>query len=564
MVKGPAEIIGTLQCQTDEHWKSRQTAVSDLEKLSEDESPLALGLLKGIISDSNRRVRYTGVHALGQLSRPSVWGRTPGKFAGEAIPELTRCLADPDPSIRKFALEPLRTLKESGQVGNVVVHSTPALPDILVSMKDEDWRVRESGGRVLMQLEAFAIPALPQIVEMLLDDSAQCREMAKRCMESLLDRGFFVAEMSVAVPIVAALLRKKLTGAKDWKVRVAAAWACSQGILGPLVNVHKVVSILKNDRDLPTRLAAVEVLGAIGLAAAPTLSELTDVMLSGPVKTPPPLKAAVVDLVLAIRTEMVEVIGRAIHKHREVKEAIDEAQRIATRIGKETEWERKDAIERLSRPVPHHAGAVTELLRVLLDPTCPGAAQGPGSEVMCADGLLKFRENGSLGGIDVDGQGAALARTLMDRLQDKNWRVRLACADALANLAAQLQQPAQRLQNRLEGEDRDMQMGAQRLMRLLGQAGAFLEPDVLATAAAESLRRVLKTDWTVRKTAPDDLLVARKVAREAIQRLVQAKLTDSMKSDDAWFEMEEQRLFEERRRATRKKTRVIHHSASAS
>eukprot|EP00440_Ansanella_granifera_P017459 gb/GFBE01018964.1/.p1 GENE.gb/GFBE01018964.1/~~gb/GFBE01018964.1/.p1 ORF type:complete len:579 (+),score=129.97 gb/GFBE01018964.1/:1-1737(+) len=546
MPPGVAELLNRLDknCIDDKPWAIRRDAVSALEVLKPEVAGMAAGSLRSImLHDCNRRVRVAGAHALGELCTPKVFGRIPGEFAAEAVPTLARLLADPDPVVRKIAKDPFNMLREDGRTGDVSANAAPALPELIELLDDEDWRTRQSAARAFADLGSASLPACSKLAESLVDEASQVRDTAKQSFDSLVQNGCCAADLSVAVPPTAELLIAKLKG-KSWKIRCSAAWTCSNGSLGSVINVCRLAEILLGDRDLRTRIVAAEMLGSCGLACLPALPELASVLQTAhDVKA---LRTPCMEALLLVRSEMVNVIGRAIAKNPDLEQAVAHTQFLAKKLKAESGFERDQAIKSLIQPGKSHIASVTELMRVILEPSSIDADrydEGAAAKLATSfEAFGKFREAGMLGSLDTKGQGGTLIKTLMERAcGDRHWRVRLACAEALASQAVQMKRPVDCLQHHIHGEDKALKTSAKRLKRLLEQSGAFLEPGLLAIAATEHLRHVVSKDFDPPNIVDQDLKMARNLALTSLKRMVKAQLIKDDEEFDAFIKAEEVR-----------------------
>eukprot|EP00930_Biecheleria_cincta_P042582 TRINITY_DN29296_c0_g1_i2.p1 TRINITY_DN29296_c0_g1~~TRINITY_DN29296_c0_g1_i2.p1 ORF type:complete len:575 (+),score=104.41 TRINITY_DN29296_c0_g1_i2:121-1845(+) len=525
-------------------WHQKASALRDLQELGTDADG-CFPSLKPTLSDTNLRVRSAGAQACAALSIPDVWGRLPGKMGSQVLPELARCMSDVDPATRRVAREPFNELKASGHLGEVGVGALPVLPDLIRQLEDEDWRIRESAARVFPELGPTGIPACSALVRLIADEANNCREMAKSSLDSLVDVGFVAADLRVVVPPSAQHLRMRLTS-KNWKVKCAAAWALGTGATGAVMNARRLAEIVQREPNQHVRILAVEVLGRLGLACLPALPVVANIYgvlktaeIYGELKkgttrpTDPALRKACHDTLYIVRSEMVSIIGKAMPKHQETQKAVEKAQRAAIRFGCDTQYERELAIKQLCTANSMHIAAVTEMLKVLLDPTCPGA-QAEGSMTSAAEAIKATFDAGLLGAFDTENEGTNITSGLIKLMKDRKWRVRLAAAEAVASQAAFLRRPVARIQHHAESEDESMRVAAKRVLRLLQRDCACLDPFALAKKAAPELRYVNSHDFVLDcdGVPVNDLVMAQKVAREALKKLIQSKLIEQVAKDD--------------------------------
>lgn len=524
-------------------WHQKASALRELQDLGTDAEG-CFPSLRTTLSDTNLRVRSAGAQACSTLSIPEVWGRLPGKMGSQVLPELARCMSDVDSATRRLAREPFNELKVSGHLGEVGVGALPVVPDLIRQLQDEDWRIRESAARVFSELGPTGIPACSALVRLIADESNNCREMAKSSLDNLVDVGFVAADLRVIVPPSAQHLRKQLKH-KNWKVKCAAAWALGTGATGAVMNAKRLAEFVQKDPNQHIRILAVEVLGRLGLACLPALPVLANIYsvlkttaAYGELKkgTTRPTDAALMkacyDTMYIVRSEMVSIIGKAMPKHHETQKAVEKAQRAAIRFGCDTQFEREIAIKQLCTPSSMHIAAVTEMLRVLLDPSCPGA-QAEGSWASAAEAIQATFDASLLGAFDTENEGTNITSGLIKLMKDRKWRVRLAAAGAAASQAAFLVRPVARIQHHVEGEDEPMRLAAQRVSRVLQRDGACLDPIELAKAAAPELRYVNSHDFVLdcEGVPIPDLVMAQKVAREALKKIIQSKLVEQVKTD---------------------------------
>lgn len=525
---------------TDSHWRRRKDALETLEHLHSESSWVAFHRMQKSLSDGNLQVRRACTHAIGELSLPEVWGRTPGDFAAQAVPELARCLADVDPTIRKASKGTFQELEASGVVGSMAAAAQSAIPDLIAGLSDDAWARRQAATKALGDLGPGGVFAAQAMAPLLADDAGNCRETAKATLDNLIGLGFVAADLRNTIPSAACRMIPKLAH-KDWRVRAACALALGTGGVSVALGAQQLVYIVaKESRDLTTRILACELLKTLGLAGLPAVPELAVVAKGAGEGKDPALRRAAFSTLLSLRQELVAAIGRGISAKREVQAGVSRAQLIAERLGRSVAFDRLRSVEELMQPSWTHVAGIAELLRVLLDPECPGAAAGQESYKAAIQGLFKFRDAKLSGNFDTGKSGPDLVRALSLGVKDKNWSVRIACAEALMSLAIALQEPMACLQNALQSSSGEQKAAAQRILRKMDIDKELLDPHSLAEKAATELRAV-KSVFTSfgfeGKLSPnpsiprESLEVARSVAQQCLLQLLEHQLIEELPGD---------------------------------
>eukprot|EP00931_Biecheleriopsis_adriatica_P060523 TRINITY_DN36362_c0_g1_i1.p1 TRINITY_DN36362_c0_g1~~TRINITY_DN36362_c0_g1_i1.p1 ORF type:complete len:648 (-),score=152.14 TRINITY_DN36362_c0_g1_i1:159-2030(-) len=528
----------------EDSWRTRRNAAEKLGQIEDETTEVAMNRMRACLSDGNLRVRRAGAKAMGDLCLPQVWGRKPGAFAAQAVPELCRHLGDPDIKVRKAVQEPLQKIEDSAYADVILLKGQSAVPILVEQLDSEEWPKRESALRAMKALGAAALPTVQVIVRLLADESTNCREMAKSSLETLVAGGFAAADLRVLVQGVSPHFLTQLRHS-SWQVRCAAAWALGQGGAGSLIGLPKIAQLLAKDKDKDwgMRVVAADLLGAIGLSAMPALPELSYAFKTD-LRHLEPLRQVTYKVLFNMHRELVGVVGRAISRDPRVKEGVDRAQWFGQRLGMVTAFERDQGVNGLLEPSSIHVAGITELLRVIMDPDCPGAAQGEISTNLAIESLGLFRDKGLLGWNfkapveEMHMEPAMAAQDLVAELmlrtkQDTNWSVRLASAEALANLACDLQEVTACLKRHLESEDINLKAGAQRLKRKLEKENkVYLDAKAMAEQAAVEFRVVDKPNFSPGHISHAERKFSQHLARGKLQQLVECKLVDKCDADD--------------------------------
>jgi len=535
MAPAAPELSARLQ---DQHWLRRVDAAEALEGLGED-GCLAIGGISKQLNDPNIRVRRAAAHALGQLSKPEVWGKKADFHATQAVTSLARCLADQDPQVRKIAREPLRMLKNDSAIGDISLAACLLVPELQRRLESEDWKEREGAARGLGELGPAALPVTQALARALADEAGCVREAAKASLARLVAGGFAVAEFRVALTPAIPYLTTRLSHV-DWRVRCSAAWALGTGGHAACMGAHKLAEILEQDRDLAMKRVALKVLAKMGLAALPALLEMTSHLTEVNEK----VKSAAWQAVFDLREQIVAVVGRALTRNPDIAFGIAVAQRQAKRLVSEVARERDAGVQTLQQPNKSHVAAVTELLRLMLDPGI-GSEQDCYLAIMSAqEALGKMRASQLLSGFAIKAGGPAV-KALKRHLKDGNYRVRMACAEALASLAVAVLGPMELLKKYASETTHEdaIRSAADRILKMLKEAGAIMDSAALSHKAAHEFRALLHPlfDAGEDDDHPEDLFRARKLAKAALQRLVDAGLEERTKADEE-VEMLEARI----------------------
>lgn len=509
-------------CLTDDHWRSRKDALDQFMRLDEDAGKLVFNRLRATLSDGNLRVRRAGAHTLAGLCLPEVWGKKPANFAAQAVSELTFHLADADPLVRKAAQEPLEELQKKAIVGDVVVAGQAALPSLKERLLDEDWQVRDATLRAMARLGVGALSCSKDIARLLTDDSAVCRDSAKSALDTMLGAGLAAADLKVVVPPNAELYVQRLKH-QDPKVRCAACWVLGHSAAA-VVNLHGIAEVLVKESNPKMLSLAAECIGAMQLAALPAAPEVAESLKSfvaqeGRQKMRSIARSAAGAALMQLHKEVVAVIGRAITKDPRVKDAAERAQQYGARLGRETNLQREEGVKALMQPAHSHVAAITELLRVILDPECPGAQAGMPSYLIAAGSLETFRENGLLGGFDLS--RCDIIAGLLEALEDSSWTVRLASAEALATLSCHIRPFLECLRQHRKSDNNELKVAAQKLWQSIDAGKVWTHARVMSESAVKVMRGMINTAKSGELKESDKHFI-RSVTSALMQRMVEA------------------------------------------
>lgn len=508
-------------CLTDDHWRSRKDALEQFMRLDEDAGKLVFNRLRATLSDGNLRVRRAGAHTLAGMCLPEVWGKKPANFAAQAVSESFH-LADADPLVRKAAQEPLEELQKKAIVGDVVVAGQAALPSLKERLLDEDWQIRDATLRAMARLGVGALSCSKDIARLLTDDSAVCRDSAKSALDTMLGAGLAAADLKVVVPPNAELYVQRLKH-QDPKVRCAACWVLGHSAAA-VVNLHGIAEVLVKESNPKTLSLAAECIGAMQLAALPAAPEVAESLKSfmaqeGREKMRGIARSPAGAALMQLHKEVVAVIGRAITKDPRVKDAAERAQQYGARLGRETNLQREEGVKALMQPAHSHVAAVTELLRVILDPECPGAQAGMPSYLIAVGSLETFRENGLLGGFDLS--RCDIIAELLEALEDSSWTVRLASAEALATLSCHIRPFLQCLRQHRKSDNNELKVAAQKLWQSIDAGKVWTHARVMSESAVKVMRGMINTTKSGELKDSDRHFV-RSVTSALMQRMVEA------------------------------------------
>ncbi|CAJ1401165.1 unnamed protein product [Effrenium voratum] len=520
---------------TDDHWRCRKEACEKILRLDTGSGQLVFNRLTATLSDGNLRVRRAGASTLAGMCLPEVWGKKPAEFGARAVSELTCHLADADPLVRKVAREPLDQLQRQALVGDVVVAGQAALPQLKARLADEDWQVRDATVRALGTFGPGALSLAQDMARLLADDSAVVRGSAKNALDSLVGVGLAAADLTVVVQPNVRLFVQRLKH-EDPKVRCAACWALGFGA-GTAVGLATMADLLVIESNPLLLLVTIEAMGFMGLevlAAAPELGLCLKTFLSqAREEDRVPIEAADeavrqlgTKTLLTLHQEIVKVIGRAIGKNPRVKDAVDRAQHYASRIGRKTHVQREEGVEALMGLQLPHVAAITELLRIILDPACPGAQAGAPSLYLAIETLEKFREAKLMGGMDMSRSGTDMVKGLLVCLEDESWQVRLASAEALAKLSCAMRAPLNCIRKHKASKKPQMQEAATILWQKMEDNQAWLNVRQMSESAIRLLRTLSNSPSKAGNLSDQEKQFIRTVASSTMKSLIDAGLAE--------------------------------------
>eukprot|EP00434_Breviolum_minutum_P022302 symbB.v1.2.019679.t1/scaffold1618.1/size109259/13 len=257
----------------------------------------------------------------------------------------------------------------------------------------------------MARLSVGALSCAKDIARLLTDDSAVCRDAAKTALDAMLGAGLAAADLKVVVPPNVELYVQSLKH-QDPKVRCAACWVLGHAAAA-VVNLHGMAEVLVKESSHIVLSLAAECIGSLKLGALPAAPEMALSLKSfmaqdGREKMRGPVARSSAGVALTqLYQEVVTVIGRAITKDPRVKDGAERAQQYGARLGRETNLQREEGVSALMLPAHSHVAAITELLRVILDPQCPGAQAGISSYLIAVGSLETLRDSGLLGGFDL-------------------------------------------------------------------------------------------------------------------------------------------------------------------
>jgi len=288
-------------------------------------------------------------------------------------------------------------------------------------------------------------------------------------------------------------------------VRCTASWAL--GVYGgSAVVAAPALSVALTDGVREVRALAVEALGNLGLAAMPALPEMGHRLGDNE------------ECVRTAAREAIERVHRALASRDRSEANLPVPARLLRRLEDPDEVERVAALQGLAELGVASALAVPRLAGALLD-TNPLVSEAAGKA------LAQLREAGLLGSLGDDGDidrppPVPLAEELSDVMDvdGERWEVRLAAAEALANLTLKAARVVQPLARRLHRADEAYVQASRQLLTRLGEQGAILDPLEAAENAAPML---------VERYASDDPLV-HGLASEALRKLHAAGLLDDL------------------------------------
>lgn len=471
MAPAAAELRQQLQ---DDFWHTRREAAKALGSLG-DGADLAIESLGQNLLDTNWRVRRAAAESLADLSEAEVWGHSPGKRAIKAVPELAKRLGDEDLFVRRAVKSPLNELKANRSIGDLTATVAPAYPELRLRLEDEDWRRREAAARALPEFGAIAMQSLTTLARMVVDDSVMIRDAAKESLERFVRMGYYCAHFGSVLPAVLWVLVSRLRH-KDWRTRVAVAWAIGSAGGTAAVALKRLSFMVTKDPDWACRKIAAEVLADMGPSGYSAIPELATVVVADVDER----VAEAAKLALSkLRTEMTQVIGRVAG----VTAAVIAAQRIVQRFGSEERETRLAAMTLLeqSSTSPEVMALAPELIKMLLSRPPPVVGS------MAIEALERLRQLGMLGSFETCSGSKAADSLAFVMERDGNPYVQTACAEALSCLLVAAENLAGKLRAYSQSEDPQLKNAAKQLQLRLAEAGAIVDTIPLTHKAYQML-----------------------------------------------------------------------------
>lgn len=177
---------------TPSHYISRISAAAGFEALGKEAAPAAPELIKML---NDEQTEYPAVLALGAIGQPAVpllvqtltnrsaWTRMGAvqalnfmHGAEDAIPDLLRCLDDPEPAVRGGAVIALGDMRK--QPDRVV-------PKLMERLADTNSSVRADAAIALGLFESQARMAVPKLMELQNDSNAEVRQQATTALKKM-------------------------------------------------------------------------------------------------------------------------------------------------------------------------------------------------------------------------------------------------------------------------------------------------------------------------------------------------------------------------------------------
>jgi len=221
--------------------------------------------------------------------------------------------------------------------------------------------------------------------------------------------------------------------------------------------------------------------------------------------------------------EVVTVIGRAITKDPRVKDGAERAQQYGARLGRETNLQREEGVSALMQPAHSHVAAITELLRVILDPQCPGAQAGISSYLIAVGSLETMRDSGLLGGFDLSRRD--IISELLEALEDSAWTVRLSAAEALATLSCHIRPFLECLRRYRKSEDNDLKAAAQKLWHSIDAGKVWTHVRAMSESSIKVMRGIISSTKPGELKDSDKHFI-RAVSSSVMQRMVEAGVVE--------------------------------------
>eukprot|EP00930_Biecheleria_cincta_P082670 TRINITY_DN72357_c0_g1_i1.p1 TRINITY_DN72357_c0_g1~~TRINITY_DN72357_c0_g1_i1.p1 ORF type:complete len:1153 (-),score=210.81 TRINITY_DN72357_c0_g1_i1:162-3620(-) len=194
-------------------------------------------ILRARLHDPSVEVRCSAATALGQLRS------APG---AETIMDLASKLQDLAADVRKAAVKSL------GNLGNT---AAPALPAMIVCIKDKDPHVRRAAAHAFETLGVHAQPASQALIDGLRDSSEQVRRVCANAMGRLWKKGT-VADLPVLLALVRVGLIDQVAEVRSASAQALADFA-GMGQLGQHLDVVETAMVIRlKDSDSAVRNAA--------------------------------------------------------------------------------------------------------------------------------------------------------------------------------------------------------------------------------------------------------------------------------------------------------------------
>eukprot|EP00933_Yihiella_yeosuensis_P023247 TRINITY_DN18118_c3_g1_i1.p1 TRINITY_DN18118_c3_g1~~TRINITY_DN18118_c3_g1_i1.p1 ORF type:complete len:326 (+),score=61.02 TRINITY_DN18118_c3_g1_i1:89-979(+) len=215
----------------------------------------------------------------------------------------------------------------------------------------------------------------------------------------------------------------------------------------------------------------------------------------------------------------------------EMELGITIAQRYSFKIGCPDLIDRDQGVNLLMEPSRASVAAMPELLQILLDKDCPGAACPPFSQDSAIEALHQFRERRLIGSVDFEYEAAGQAafKALRKRTRDEDWHVRLAAAEALASLAFTIKPPIDFLNRHANGQDEALSKAAKHILAELKQAGGVIDPVALSKQAGPPMRDVFHPDFD--PGDPQEKKFAQAMSKPLLRRLWESRLIKETQED---------------------------------
>lgn len=413
--------------------------------------------MKGIarrLEDRNWRVRKAAAGALGDISTAEVWGRTPGKVAASAVPELIKRLSDTDPGVRRNARAPLDALRDTTSIGDIRQAAAPAVPELEQRLRDEDWMVREQASKTVAGLGAIAAPCIPALLECIADDSHQVRKAAKASLEALISNDDVEDLRAFGAP-ASLKLQTQLLENEDWRVRCAAAWALGTAGGAAALGARRLEEALEDNGDPQLHFLALEALGNLGLGATPALPSIVKKIFDD--------EETIKEAARGVHARFLALRGKGYGSE------APEVARLLRKLADQDPWHRKHGVQGLCELGLAAGPALPQLFAAVLDDDFD-------TSVAATEAVERLHELQVLGSFDWHGPEGSddvdIGKALLAALEDEHWAVTLHAAEALAKLAAAAAPMVLKLTDRFEAEDSPYRFPARSLLKSLRKEGA--------------------------------------------------------------------------------------------